>query len=203
VTEAEDRKPQSDEARSAFRPPSGVGAPVDGESSTTSEFEIPQGLAVPRNTGSESETTSEFALPEGLDAPTGTPAETEGSAFSMPSTYHAWSPAAFTPASGFPAVNLTDVPWQDRMRAMLRMPVADRPAPEPSQKHDDETGPAVPRVLDLTLRIGELLLAARAPRTWRRRCSPCAAPTAWTAASRTSPSPCCRSPTSRPWSRTR
>ncbi len=159
MTEAEDRKPQSDEARSAFRPPSGVAASIDGESSTTSEFEIPQGLAVPRSTGSESETTSEFALPEGLDAPTGAPAETEGSAFSMPSTHHAWSPAAFTPASGFPAVNLTDVPWQDRMRAMLRMPVADRPAPEPSQKHDDDTGPAVPRVLDLTLRIGELLLA--------------------------------------------
>ncbi len=56
-------------------------------------------------------------------------------------------------------MNLTDVPWQDRMRAMLRMPVAERPAPETAQRHDDDTGPAVPRVLDLTLRIGELLLA--------------------------------------------
>lgn len=44
------------------------------------------------------------------------------------------------------------------MRTMLRMPVAERPAPEPVQKPDD-AGPAVPRVLDLTLRIGELLLA--------------------------------------------
>jgi uncharacterized membrane protein YjjP (DUF1212 family) len=44
------------------------------------------------------------------------------------------------------------------MRTMLRMPVAERPAPEPVQKPDD-SGPAVPRVLDLTLRIGELLLA--------------------------------------------
>ncbi|EFD68504.1 threonine/serine exporter family protein [Streptomyces violaceoruber] len=160
MTEAEEPKPQSDEARSAFRQPSGIAASIDGESSTTSEFEIPQGFAVPRHAGTESETTSEFSLPDGLEVPQAPPADTEGSAFTMPSTHSAWTaPTAFTPASGFPAVSLTDVPWQDRMRAMLRMPVAERPAPEPSQKHDDETGPAVPRVLDLTLRIGELLLA--------------------------------------------
>ncbi|MBZ6232532.1 threonine/serine ThrE exporter family protein [Streptomyces olivaceus] len=160
MTEAEDHKPQSDEARSAFRQPSGFATSLDGESSTTSEFEIPQGLALQRHTDTESETTSEFSLPEGLEAPPAAPADAEGSAFTLPSTHSAWTaPTAFTPASGFPAVNLTDVPWQDRMRAMLRMPVAERPAPEPSQKHDDETGPAVPRVLDLTLRIGELLLA--------------------------------------------
>ncbi|MEU4052890.1 threonine/serine exporter family protein [Streptomyces olivaceus] len=160
MTEAEDHKPQSDEARSAFRQPSGFATSLDGESSTTSEFEIPRGLAVQRHTDTESETTSEFSLPDGLEAPPAAPADAEGSAFTLPSTHSAWTaPTAFTPASGFPAVNLTDVPWQDRMRAMLRMPVADRPAPEPSQKHDDETGPAVPRVLDLTLRIGELLLA--------------------------------------------
>ncbi|MBD0424456.1 threonine/serine exporter family protein [Streptomyces sp. NPDC052309] len=160
MTDAEDRKPQSDEARSAFRPPSGVASPVDGEASTTSEFAIPDGLSVPRP-GTESETTSEFALPEGLDVPPAPPAEAEGSAFSTPSTYSAWNaPPAFTPPSGMPAVNLMkDVPWQDRMRAMLRMPVAERPAPEKTQRHDDDTGPAVPRVLDLTLRIGELLLA--------------------------------------------
>ncbi|MGW5625605.1 threonine/serine ThrE exporter family protein [Streptomyces olivaceus] len=160
MTEAEDHKPQSDEARSAFRQPSGFAASLDGESSTTSEFEIPQGLAVQRHTDAESETTSEFSLPDGLEAPPAAPADAEGSAFTLPSTHSAWTaPTAFTPASGFPAVNLPDVPWQDRMRTMLRMPVAERPAPEPSQKHDDETGPAVPRVLDLTLRIGELLLA--------------------------------------------
>ena len=45
-----------------------------------------------------------------------------------------------------------------RPGAMLRMPVTERPAPEPAQK-PDEGGPAVPRVLDLTLRIGELMLA--------------------------------------------
>ncbi|MFE1914583.1 threonine/serine exporter family protein [Streptomyces anandii] len=185
MTDAEDRKPQSDEARSAFTPPKGTsgasgasGASVtqvtqvipvppepasspaaDGESSTTSEFALPEGLAVPR-TGSESETTSEFALPEGLEAPEAPAAEPGGSAFSRPSTYSArQAPAAFTPPTGIPTVSLTkDVPWQDRMRTMLRMPVTERPAPEPVQKAE-EGGPAVPRVLDLSLRIGELLLA--------------------------------------------
>lgn len=46
MTEAEEPKPQSDEARSAFRQPSGIAASIDGESSTTSEFEIPQGFAL-------------------------------------------------------------------------------------------------------------------------------------------------------------
>lgn len=145
VTEAEDRKPQSDESRGSYDP------------EVTSEFAVPEGLAVPR-AGSESETTSEFAVPKGLDVP---PAgEPEGSAFTPPHTYRArGAPAAFTPADGIAVVSLTkDVPWQDRMRTMLRMPVAERPAPERVAKAE-EVGPAVPRVLDLTLRIGELLLA--------------------------------------------
>ncbi|MFI5797309.1 threonine/serine exporter ThrE family protein [Streptomyces sp. NPDC051677] len=147
MSEADDRKPQSDEARSAFDP------------EITSEFAIPAGLAVPK-TGVESETTSEFAVPQGLDVGQQAAAEAEGSAFSLPRTYSArQAPAAFTPAAGVPMVSLTkDVPWQDRMRTMLRMPVAERPAPEPGPKAE-EGGPAVPRVLDLTLRIGELLLA--------------------------------------------
>jgi uncharacterized membrane protein YjjP (DUF1212 family) len=146
VTEAEERKPRSDEARSSYDP------------EMTSEFAIPAGLALSR-TGGESETTSEFAVPRGLDAPHPAGPETEGSAFSTPSTYSAQSPPAFTPPNGIPVVSLVkDAPWQDRMRTMLRMPVAERPAPEPVQKAD-EGGPAVPRVLDLTLRIGELLLA--------------------------------------------
>ncbi|WAU78938.1 threonine/serine exporter family protein [Streptomyces sp. Qhu-G9] len=139
--EAEDRKPQSDEARSAFIPPSGVVAQapqVEEESSTTSEFALPKGFGV-------------------LQTPA---AESEGSAFSMPRTYSSrHAPPAFTPPAGIPRVDLTkDAPWQDRMRTMLRMPVAERPVPETVQKSEDE-GPAVPRVLDLTLRIGELLLA--------------------------------------------
>ncbi|MEU3278806.1 threonine/serine ThrE exporter family protein [Streptomyces antibioticus] len=145
MTDAEDRKPQSDEARGSYEP------------EVTSEFAVPPGLAVPR-AGGESETTSEFAVPQGLDVP---PAEEpEGSAFSRPSTYRArGGPAAFTPAEGVPVVSPTkDLPWQDRMRTMLRMPVTERPAPERTVK-PEEGGPAVPRVLDLTLRIGELLLA--------------------------------------------
>ncbi|MCX4882617.1 threonine/serine exporter ThrE family protein [Streptomyces sp. NBC_00847] len=147
MTEAEDRKPQSDEARGPFDP------------EITSEFAIPAGFAAPRVVA-EPETTSEFAVPDGLDVPQSPAADAEGSAFSTPNTYSSrLAPAAFTPASGIPMVSLTkDVPWQDRMRTMLRMPVADRPAPEPGPKAE-EGGPAVPRVLDLTLRIGELLLA--------------------------------------------
>lgn len=159
VTDAEDRKPKSDEARSVFSPPGG--SAVDGDMSTTSEFAIPEGLAFHRTAGAEAETTSEFALPEGMDVPQAPSAEPEGSAFTTPSTYSAkQAPTAFTPPSGIPVVSLTkDVPWQDRMRTMLRMPVAERPAPETIQRGSDDSGPAVPRVLDLTLRIGELLLA--------------------------------------------
>ncbi|MFF1546423.1 threonine/serine exporter ThrE family protein [Streptomyces sp. NPDC058291] len=147
MSEAEDRKPQSDEARSAFDP------------EITSEFAIPAGLAVARS-GVEPEATSEFAVPAGLDVLQPAADEAEGSAFSPPSTYSArQAPVAFTPADGVPVVSLTkDLPWQDRMRTMLRMPVAERPAPEPGPKAEED-GPAVPRVLDLTLRIGELLLA--------------------------------------------
>ncbi|MCX5559599.1 threonine/serine exporter ThrE family protein [Streptomyces sp. NBC_00038] len=140
--EAEDRKPQSDEARSAFAQPAGVAPP-----------QIPV-------VDDESSTTSEFALPKGLGAPQPSAADSEGSAFSTPASYsahHAYP--AFTPPTGIPMVKLTkDVPWQDRMREMLRMPVTERPAPELVHK-EDESGPAIPRVLDLTLRIGELLLA--------------------------------------------
>ncbi|KUN95482.1 threonine/serine ThrE exporter family protein [Streptomyces caeruleatus] len=137
MTDAEDRKPQSDEARMAFTPPAGV--------------EVGD---------SESETTSEFALPQGLDVPQPPVQEPEGSAFSTPSGYSVEDASpAFTPAGGIPRISLTkDLPWQDRMRTMLRMPVAERPAPERMPRAEEE-GPAVPRVLDLTLRIGELLLA--------------------------------------------
>ncbi len=137
MTDAEDRKPQSDEARMAFIPPAGV--------------EVGD---------SESETTSEFALPQGLDVPHPPVQEPEGSAFSTPSGYSVEDASpAFTPAGGIPRISLTkDLPWQDRMRTMLRMPVAERPAPERMPRAEEE-GPAVPRVLDLTLRIGELLLA--------------------------------------------
>ncbi|MFC7977415.1 threonine/serine exporter ThrE family protein [Streptomyces cinereoruber] len=135
----EDRKPQSDEARSAFVPPAGVERPAPPE---------------------EEHPTSEFALPSGLRAEPEPGPEPEGSAFAPPATYSAKnSPPAFTPAYGVPLVRLArDAPWQDRMRTMLRLPVGERPVPEAPRK-EDESGPSVPRVLDLTLRIGELLLA--------------------------------------------
>ncbi|MGW0882971.1 threonine/serine ThrE exporter family protein [Streptomyces sp. NPDC002671] len=143
--EAQDRKPRSDEARAVYDP------------ELTSEFAIPEGIEVPE-AGAEPETTSEFAVPRGLETPHPPSAEPEGSAFTTPRGYHA--PSAFTPATGMPAVSLIkDAPWQDRMRTMLRMPVTERPAPEPVQRVEEEGGPAIPRVLDLTLRIGELLLA--------------------------------------------
>ncbi|MFD0270714.1 threonine/serine exporter ThrE family protein [Streptomyces sp. NPDC127106] len=132
---AEDRKPASDEAHSAFSLPPG----------TEPEF-----------TGDE-QPTSEFTVPEGLPLPAEEPAE--GSAFAPPSTYGAQhSPPTYVPGSGFPVSWMTESPWQDRMRTMLRMPVDVRPVPEPVQKQA-ATGPAVGRVLDLTLRIGELMLA--------------------------------------------
>ncbi|MER6160610.1 threonine/serine exporter family protein [Streptomyces sp. NPDC001868] len=157
----EDRKPVSDAASSAFVPV-GHTLGIDGDASVTSEFAIPAGLDVPAaGAESEAQTTSEFSLPKGLAPPEPPAAEQEGSAFSVPRTYSArHAPVAFTPAGGVPVVSLTkDVPWQDRMRTMLRMPVAERPAPEPPARAEGDTGPAVPRVLDLTLRIGELLLA--------------------------------------------
>jgi uncharacterized membrane protein YjjP (DUF1212 family) len=142
---AENRKPQSDEAHSAFTPPLGVPMPP-----------LPE----------DEHPTSEFAVPERLSAETAT--EPEGSAFVPPAGVR---PApgggnqttggfpAITPPNGVPIIRLTkDAPWQDRMRTMLRMPISERPAPERVERQD-EPGPAVPRVLDLVLRIGELLLA--------------------------------------------
>jgi uncharacterized membrane protein YjjP (DUF1212 family) len=88
--------------------------------------------------------TSEFAVPEGVHTD--------------PVTGPGFPPG--TPSDGLPLARLTaELPWQDRMRTLLRMPVGDRPVPETVQRHDDQGQPAVPRVLDLTLRIGELLLA--------------------------------------------
>ncbi|MBT2456361.1 threonine/serine exporter family protein [Streptomyces sp. ISL-86] len=131
---SEDRKPKSDEAHSAFTAPPGMAPEVPEEDQPTSEFSVPGGLAAH-------------------------PAEPEGSAFATPHTYSAQhSPSAYTPGRGFPVARMSQSPWQDRMRTMLRMPVDVRPGPEPVQRLT-EAGPAVGRVLDLTLRIGELLLA--------------------------------------------
>nr|WP_171166504.1 threonine/serine exporter family protein [Streptomyces sp. I05A-00742] len=130
----EDRKPQSDEAHSAFTPPLGVPLPAPPE---------------------DEHPTSEFAVPEGVAEPEDR--RPEGSAFSRPAGAMAYP--EITPPFGTPLVSLTkDAPWQDRMRTMVRMPVGERPVPERPAK-EEEAGLPVPRVLDLTLRIGELLLA--------------------------------------------
>ncbi|WP_240796421.1 threonine/serine exporter family protein [Streptomyces sp. RFCAC02] len=110
------------------------------------------------------ETTSGFAVPEGLEPPPAPEGEQTASGFSVPEGLSV--PARplphseFTPAEGIPALQLTrGAPWQDRMRSMVRLPLAERPAPEYVPRGEDESPPPVPRVLDLTLRIGELLLA--------------------------------------------
>lgn len=148
--EPEEPKPQTDEAHSAFTSPLGVPMPPapEDESQTTSEFAVPEGLLTsPPHEGTEEHPTSEFAVPQGMTT----------------TSSHDYFGSAFTPPEGIPQVSLIKpgTPWQDRMRTMIRMPLAERPAPERAYREGDgtEAGPPVPRVLDLTLRIGELLLA--------------------------------------------
>ncbi|GAA2606595.1 threonine/serine exporter family protein [Streptomyces axinellae] len=110
-----------------------------------SAFTPPLGVPLPPVPEDE-QPTSEFAVPEGLVAP---------------QPYEPGS--AFTPPEGIPVIGplaKPGSPWQDRMRTMVRMPLAERPVPERAARSEDvDTGPSAPRVLDLILRIGELLLA--------------------------------------------
>ncbi|WP_431782630.1 threonine/serine ThrE exporter family protein [Streptomyces chumphonensis] len=135
-----DGKPQADEAHSAFTPPLGVPLPP-----SPPESEHP---------------TSEFALPEGFRPPA---PEQPGSAFREPGEVRPAEYGHFTPATGVPVLSALvkqNAPWQDRMRTMVRLPLGERPAPpERRPRSEDEPAVSVPRVLDLTLRIGELLLA--------------------------------------------
>jgi uncharacterized membrane protein YjjP (DUF1212 family) len=111
------------------------------ESETTSGFAVPQGLELP--SPESDEPTSEFAVPEGLSLGSRPEPRSE-----------------FTPTHGIPSLSRAQgTPWQDRMRSMVRLPLSERPAPEHVPRGEDEAGLSVPRVLDLTLRIGELLLA--------------------------------------------
>ncbi|WP_242587484.1 threonine/serine exporter family protein [Streptomyces sp. MST-110588] len=148
----EDRKPPSDEAHSAFTPPLGVPyPPIPEDEHPTSEFAVPRGLKTEAPAEPEG---SAFTPPAGVSSGGSTTGQTP-----LPASPPTPSFPAFTPPHGIPVISLTkEVPWQDRMRTMLRMPVSERPAPERVDR-EDETGPAVPRVLDLTLRIGEILLA--------------------------------------------
>jgi len=77
-----------------------------------------------------------------------------------------WSTLGYTPPAGIPLAQLRigapgAAPWPDRMRTLLRTPMSERPAFERSSSPAQaEIGRNVPRILDLTLRIGELLLAS-------------------------------------------
>lgn len=85
-----------------------------------------------------------------------------GPAFTAPPEMPGGAGSAFTPPEGIPVIALPpdDARWQDRMRTMVRLSVTERPVPDYLLARQ-ESGHAlsVPRVLDLTLRIGELLLA--------------------------------------------
>ncbi|MFD7917675.1 threonine/serine exporter ThrE family protein [Streptomyces sp. NPDC059740] len=152
--ETEDRKSQSDEAHSAFTPPLGVPyPPVPEEEHPTSEFALPDGARAEQTVETE---TSAFAPPGSTTGTTPLPGTSRAPGGSTALSAY----PAFTPPHGIPKVTLAkETPWQDRMRTMLRMPVGERPVPERVVRAEDESGPAVPRVLDLTLRIGEILLA--------------------------------------------
>ncbi|MFC7221374.1 threonine/serine exporter ThrE family protein [Streptomyces polyrhachis] len=129
--EGEDGKPLSDEAHSAFTPPLGVPLPPPAEDEhPTSEFSVPTGVVEPLAPEPES---SAFTQPAGTVAP--------------------------SPPPSPPVVLVRTQPWQDRMRVMLRTPLMERPAPERVAHPEVEAVLPVPRILDLTLRIGELLLA--------------------------------------------
>ncbi|WP_369209021.1 threonine/serine exporter family protein [Streptomyces sp. PU-14G] len=123
------------------------GEPEDAKASdeSRSAFTAPLGVPLPP-VPEEEHPTSEFTLPEGLKTP-----------------HNIDHGSAFTPPEGIPVVGplaKPGSPWQDRMRSMVRMPLAERPVPErPARTEETESGPSAPRVLDLTLRIGELLLA--------------------------------------------
>ncbi|WP_232792610.1 threonine/serine exporter family protein [Actinacidiphila yeochonensis] len=108
------------------------------------------------------------SAPAGSPQPSSQPTPQPGSAFAPPGGGSAFGPpggtppgvpapggSAFTPPGGIPVLLPPEgALWPDRMRAMLRMPSTERPEPQV-----ERGAGSVPRVLDLTLRIGELLLA--------------------------------------------
>ncbi|WP_405012668.1 threonine/serine exporter ThrE family protein [Kitasatospora sp. NBC_01539] len=116
--------------------------------------------APPRPVRTEVPLAPSPAPTEGLLGPTAGP----GSEDTL--TPEDWRAAGYTPAAG---IDLTELragapgtaPWPDRMRTLLRTPMSERPSFErtPRDLHPSAAR-HVPRVLDLTLRIGELLLAS-------------------------------------------
>src|SRR2546421_7561259 len=117
----------------------GVGAAQVTENRGTGDIGA-SGLGTQDTKPESDEAHSAFTPPLGVPLPP--PPEPDGSAFAPPGSaagsttgthplpsrpFH----SAFTPPEGVPVIRLgVDAPWQDRMRAMLRIPVAERPAPE-------------------------------------------------------------------------
>ncbi|WP_052434615.1 threonine/serine ThrE exporter family protein [Streptacidiphilus melanogenes] len=120
------------------------------------------------------QTEDELTVTPGLLGPTGpvgtTPASLEASEEEAPD--EDWARFGYTPTMGIPVEALRrdlrrgapgEAPWPDRMRTLLRTPMSERPAFERSESEEraaEVTAPKIARVLDLTLRIGELLLAS-------------------------------------------
>ena len=112
------------------------------------------------------------AVTPGLLGPTGpvggtTPASLEQQPLavgpeSLASPHQDWAVLGYTPRRRPVAqLRLGAAPWPDRMRTLLRTPMSERPLLERGTVTEPhEVGPNVPRILDLTLRIGELLLAS-------------------------------------------
>ncbi|MGW4892613.1 threonine/serine exporter family protein [Kitasatospora sp. NPDC004240] len=77
-----------------------------------------------------------------------------------------WRAAGYTPPNGIAVPTLRagapgEAPWPDRMRTLLRTPMSERPAFERTARElHPSAARNVPRILDLTLRIGELMLAS-------------------------------------------
>ncbi|WP_052441390.1 threonine/serine ThrE exporter family protein [Streptacidiphilus anmyonensis] len=118
----------------------------------------------------------ELTVTPGLLGPTGpvgtTPASLEASEEPEEEADEDWARFGYTPTMGIPVEALRrdlrrgapgEAPWPDRMRTLLRTPMSERPAFERTESEDrasEVSAPKIARVLDLTLRIGELLLAS-------------------------------------------
>ncbi|MGW6917378.1 threonine/serine ThrE exporter family protein [Kitasatospora sp. NPDC054939] len=98
--------------------------------------------------------------------PTAAPVRRRRSVAEDTLTPEEWRAAGYTPPEGIDVSTLQpgapgEAPWPDRMRTLLRTPMTERPSFErtPRELHPSAAR-NVPRILDLTLRIGELLLAS-------------------------------------------
>ncbi|WP_328806514.1 threonine/serine exporter family protein [Streptacidiphilus fuscans] len=169
-----DREPEQEPVQSDTKPdePSG---PFDAEPSDTGPSDAGPFDAEPFDAEPDEKPDDELTVTPGLlghaELVGTTPASLEPSA-EVPTEGAAadsdWAHFGYTPTAGIPIVSLRkgapgSAPWPDRMRTLLRTPMSERPAferTESEEKGNEPSAPKVARVLDLTLRIGELLLAS-------------------------------------------